>query len=157
MESAAGKAKGEDQLSINKEDLDNERRTRHCRKPQRCVYYAVGSNDGYNGACDYILITGHRRPCGFGTVCTVKETQGRKMRSGGMSQEVEAKVKQLYAQGYSDPSIAQAVGMTSTMIRYWRLRNELPPNANGGRPRKNQTAEAKKKAAPRAGTSEDGK
>ena len=79
------------------------------------------------------------------------------MRSGGMSQEVEAKVKQLYAQGYSDPSIAQAVAVTRTIIRYWRLRNELPPNANGGRPRKGRTAEAKKKAAPRAGTSKDGK
>lgn len=144
-------------MSINKEDQNNERRTRHCRKPQRCVYYAVGSNDGYNGTCDYILITGHRRPCGFGAACTVKETQGRRMRSGGMSQEVEAKVTQLYAQGYSDPSIAQAVSMTSTMIRYWRQRNELPPNAHGGRPRKDRTTEAKKKAAPRAGTSKDGK
>lgn len=103
------------------------------------------------------LITGHRRPCGFGAACTVKETQGRRMRSGGMSQEVEAKVTQLYAQGYSDPSIAQVVGMTSTMIRYWRQRNELPPNAHGGRPRKDRTTEAKKKAAPRAGTSKDGK
>lgn len=55
MESAAGKEKGEDLLSINKEDQNNERRTRHCRKPQRCVYYAVGSNDGYNGTCDYIF------------------------------------------------------------------------------------------------------
>ena len=53
-----------------------------------------------------------------------------------MSQEVEAKVKQLYAQGHSDPSIALTVGVTRTAIRYWRLRNELPPNANGGRPRK---------------------
>lgn len=79
------------------------------------------------------------------------------MRSGGMSQEVEAKVTQLYAQGYSDPSIAQVVGMTSTMIRYWRQRNELPPNAHGGRPRKDRTTEATKKAAPRAGTSKDGK
>lgn len=50
--------------------------------------------------------------------------------------EVEAKVKQLYAQGYSDPSIAQAVAVTRTVIRYWRLRNDLPPNAHGGRPRK---------------------
>lgn len=53
-----------------------------------------------------------------------------------MSQEVEAKVKQLYAHGYSDPSIAQAVAVTRTVIRYWRQRNELPPNAHGGRPRK---------------------
>jgi transposase len=68
-----------------------------------------------------------------------------------------AKVKQLYGQGYSDPSIALTVGVTRPVIRYWRLRNELPPNANGGRPRKDRTAEAKKKAAPRAGTSEDGK
>ena len=83
-------------MSTSKKDLASERRTRHCRKPQRCVYYAVGSNDGYNGTCDYILITGHRRPCGFGAACTVKEMQGR-------------------------------------------------------------TAEAKKKTAPRAGTSKDGK
>lgn len=123
-------------MSISNKDQNNERRTRHCRKPQCCVYYAAGSGEGYNGTCDYILITGHRRPCGFGDACTVKETQGRKMLGGGMSQEVEAKVKQLYAQGYSDQSIALTVGMTRTAIRYWRLRNELPPNANGGRPRK---------------------
>ena len=142
---------------MNNRDLASERRTRHCRKPQRCVYDAVGSNDGYNGTCDYILITGHRRPCGFGDACTVKEAQGRKMRGGGMSQEVEAKVKQLYGQGYSDPSIALAVGVTRDTIRYWRLRNDLPPNSHGGRPRKDRTTEAKKKAAPRAGTSKDGK
>lgn len=123
-------------MSISNKNQNNERRTRHCRKPQCCVYYAVGNNDGYNGTCDYILVTGQRRPCGFGDACTVKETQGRKMRGGGMSQEVEAKVKQLYAQGHSDPSIALTVGVTRTVIRYWRLRNELPPNANGGRPRK---------------------
>lgn len=123
-------------MSISKKDLASERRTRHCRKPQRCVYYAAGSILSYNGTCDYILVTGQRRPCGFGDACTVKETQGRKMRGGGMSQKVEAKVKQLYAQGYSDPSIAQAVAVTRTVIRYWHQRNELPPNAHGGRPRK---------------------
>lgn len=123
-------------MSISKKDLASEQRTRHCRKPQRSVYYAAGSILSYNGTCDYILVTGQRRPCGFGDACTVKETQGRKMRGGGMSQEVEAKVKQLHAQGYSDPSIAQAVAVTRTVIRYWRLRNELPPNAHGGRPRK---------------------
>ena len=89
-------------MSISKKDLASERRTRHCRKPQRCVYYAAGSILSYNGTCDYILVTGQRRPCGFGDACTVKETQGRKMRGGGMSQEVEAKVKQLYAQGGCD-------------------------------------------------------
>lgn len=30
-------------MSISKKDLASERRTRHCRKPQRCVYYAAGS------------------------------------------------------------------------------------------------------------------
>ena len=142
---------------MNNRDLASERRTRHCRKPQRCVYYATTSSEGYNGTCDYILITGHRRPCGFGDACTVKEAQGRKMRGGGMSQEVEAKVKQLYGHGYSDPSIALAVGVTRDIIRYWRLRNDLPPNTHGGRPRKDRTTEVKKKAAPRAGTSKDGK
>lgn len=123
-------------MSISKKDLDSERRTRHCRKPEKCVYYAAGNILSYNGTCDYILITGRRRPCAFGAACTVKETKGHRMRWGGMSQEVEAKVEQLYAQGYSDPSIAQAMNLTRTMIRYWRLRHSLPPNAHGGRPRK---------------------
>ena len=95
-------------MSISKKDLASEQRTRHCRKPQRSVYYAAGSILSYNGTCDYILVTGQRRPCGFGDACTVKETQGRKMRGGGMSQEVEAKVKQLYAQGsLGGPSTAK--------------------------------------------------
>ena len=63
-------------MSINKEDQNNERRTRHCRKPQRCVYYAVGSNDGYNGTCDYILITG-------GPADSVRPARSRRHRGGG--------------------------------------------------------------------------
>lgn len=35
-------------MSISKKDLASERRTRHCRKPQRCVYYAAGSILSYN-------------------------------------------------------------------------------------------------------------
>lgn len=48
-------------MSISKKDLASEQRTRHCRKPQRCVYYAAGSILSYNGTCDYILVTGQRR------------------------------------------------------------------------------------------------
>lgn len=39
-------------MSISKKDLASERRTRHCRKPQRCVYYAAWSILSYNGTCD---------------------------------------------------------------------------------------------------------
>ena len=123
-------------MSVSNKDLASERRTRYCRKPQRCVYYAAGSILGYNGTCDYILVTGHRRPCGFGDACTVKQTQGKKMKWGGFSREEEDKVRQLYEQGYSDPSIALTINVTRTMVRYWRLKNDLPPNAHGGRPRK---------------------
>lgn len=70
-------------MSISKKDLASERRTRHCRKPKRCVYYAAGSILSYNGTCDYILVTGQRRPCGFGDACTVKRHKAGRCAAAG--------------------------------------------------------------------------
>ena len=53
-------------MSISKKDLASEQRTRHCRKPQRCVYYAAGSILSYNGTSDYILVTGQLPPNAHG-------------------------------------------------------------------------------------------
>lgn len=33
-----------------------------------------------NRCCNYLLDTGHRRPCSFGKGCTVKQVNGRKIR-----------------------------------------------------------------------------
>ena len=64
-------------MSVSNKDLASERRTRYCRKPQRCVYYAAGSILGYNGTCDYILKEGHRRgvPMAPGGGCEKKTTR----------------------------------------------------------------------------------
>lgn len=43
---------------------------------------------------------------------------------------------QLYASGLSDPDIAQWLGVDSRTIWTWRQKNNLPPNAKRGRPRK---------------------
>lgn len=77
--------------------------------------------------CDYITITGHRRPCPFGAGCTVKEAEG------GMKKWDESKAYELYQAGASDLEIAHEVGMKPSTICKWRRGKELPAH-KGERP-----------------------
>ena len=43
---------------------------------------------------------------------------------------------QLYGDGLNDPDIAQQLGVDPRTIWTWRKKNNLPPNAKRGRPRK---------------------
>lgn len=68
---------------MNNRDLASERRTRHCRKPQRCVYYATNSSEGYNGTCDYILITGTVGLVGSGMPARSKRRKAGRCAAAG--------------------------------------------------------------------------
>lgn len=69
--------------------------------------------------CEYILITGHRRPCPFGAGCTVKETEER------MKSWDKAKALALYQAGAIDKEIAAEVGVSPVTIYRWRKKNGL--------------------------------
>lgn len=85
-----------------------------------CVYQTLVGGDLL---CDYIMKTGHRRPCPFGMGCTVKETRGGEpMRTINWDQE---RAMTLFEEGKSDLEIAQAVGTTKIAIQAWRSRNRL--------------------------------
>ena len=44
--------------------------------------------------------------------------------------------EELYAAGLNDPDIAQRLGVDTRTVWTWRRKNNLPPNAKRGRPRK---------------------
>lgn len=93
--------------------------------------------------CDYLSITGHRRPCPPGAACTVrvaakkdpkrkwKEHPPVKRRTWDTKKALE-----LYCQGQSDGAIAAAVGTTRNAVAFWRREQGLP----GGRDRRDLAA-----------------
>lgn len=76
-----------------------------------CVYQVKAG--GYL-VCDYISITGSRRPCPFGAGCTVKETEKN------MKNWDKAKAFELYQAGASDKEIAAGVEVSPGTIYKWR-------------------------------------
>lgn len=74
---------------------------------------------GGNLLCEYILITGHRRPCPFWAGCTVKETEKC------MKNWDKAKALALYQAGAIDKEISAEVGVSPTTIYSWRKKNGL--------------------------------
>ncbi|MFR6380665.1 MAG: hypothetical protein ACLUNZ_13695 [Evtepia sp.] len=144
-------------MSISKEDQNNERRTRHCRKPQRCVYYAIGSNDGYNGTCDYILITGHRRPCGFGAACTVKETQGRKDAQRRDEPRGGSESKAAVRPGLFGPVHCSGGGCDQNYHPLLASAERAAAQRQRRTTQEGPDCRSKEKGRPRAGTSKDGK
>ena len=55
----------------------------------KCIYSGRTGGGGTGSAttCDYILVTGHRRPCEIGTACTVftaRKHPGRPRRDSGI-------------------------------------------------------------------------
>lgn len=101
---------------------------RKCRTPQPCIFFS-------GGICEYLLIKGHRRPCGPGDACTVKETAATRQKNE-RQETMDRTIAKLYAQGFSDPAIAEKVNVGRGVIRRWRVRRGLSPNHRGGRPRK---------------------
>ena len=99
---------------------------------------------GFAMICQYILDTGHRRPCPAGAECTVNTTLKGENEMKKRSWD-EARARQLHAEGLSDLDIADMVGASEGAIRAWRARNRLHSNTN---PRKSQQRKEPAAAAP---------
>jgi len=97
-------------------------------------------------SCDYLLITGHRRPCPPGEGCT-EHTARKKPAEHPPEIDVVSglpilrkpkrrrkytfdtdKAYELYCQGLSDSAIGQACGISANSITHWRKNNNLPAN-----------------------------
>lgn len=81
-----------------------------------CFYLSI-----YSYCCDYMLLTGQRRPCKPGKGCTVKKviSKVRRVDYGELMKH--------YRKGMSDLEIAQAVGCSKSTVYIWRKRYKLPP------------------------------
>lgn len=85
--------------------------------------------------CDYLSLTGHRRPCPPGEACTVRkeaerdpkkiwrETKPMMRRSWDTG-----KARALYDAGKLDGEIAAELGTTAIAIGAWRRKQGLPSN-----------------------------
>lgn len=93
-----------------------------------CAYAALLSG---MWCCDYLSMTGHRRPCPPGEGCTVrKEGDLTKKGSAFMKRRGwdTAEAKALYDQKLSDTEIAGKVGTTASAVAFWRRGLGLPAN-----------------------------
>lgn len=93
-----------------------------------CAYAALLSGAW---CCDYLSMTGHRRPCLPGEGCTVRK-EGDLTKKGSAFMKRRGwdteKAKALYDQKLSDAEIAGRVGTTASAVAYWRRGLGLPAN-----------------------------
>lgn len=98
-----------------------------------CVYAVLLSGAW---CCDYLSVTGRRRPCPPGEGCTVwKAGDLTKKGSAFMKRRGRdtEKAKALYDLKLSDAEIAGKVGTTASAVAFWRRGQGLPANL-GRRP-----------------------
>lgn len=96
--------------------------------------YAVCLSEAW--CCDYLLITGHCRPCPPGEGCTVRKEGDLTKKGSAFMKRREwdtEKAKALHDQKLSDAEIAGKVGTTASAVSYWRRGLGLPANP-GTRP-----------------------
>ena len=97
-----------------------------------CAYKGTNTD-----TCDYILITGKRRGCPAGPLCKrYKPINARnrkvpqlpstfkKDRSG-----LYTAFETMYAEGFSDREIAEALGVSRDTVSSWRRKERLPSQA----------------------------
>lgn len=98
-----------------------------------CAYAAYLGGEWY---CDYLSVTGHRRPCPPGEGCTVRK-EGDLTKKGSAFMKRRGwdteKAKALYDQKLSDAEIAGEVGTTASAVAFWQRGLGLPANP-GQRP-----------------------
>lgn len=97
-----------------------------------CKFYGTNTN-----TCDYILITGQRRGCPGGRLCTkYKPVNGRhrkmpqlpttfKKGNSGLFTAFET----MYEEGFTDQKIAEALGVCRETVSRWRWKERLPSQA----------------------------
>lgn len=97
-----------------------------------CAFFGTNTK-----TCDYILITGKRRSCPPGPLCTkYKPVNARhrkvpqlpstfkKDRSG-----LYTAFETMYEEGFSDQKIAEALGVSRNTVASWRRKERLPSQA----------------------------
>lgn len=97
-----------------------------------CKYAVCLSGDW---CCDYLLRTGHRRPCPSGEGCTVREDADVLQQRRGVGIVVMTRkdwdtvqARALYDQGCTDRQIAAELGTSVSAVGYWRRKLHLPAN-----------------------------
>lgn len=111
-----------------------------------CAYAALLSGAW---CCDYLSVTGHRRPCPPGEGCTVRK-EGDLTKKGSAFMKRRGwdteKAKALYDLKLSDTEIAGKVGATASAVAFWRRGLGLPANLGRHPPSLSENPEPK--AAP---------
>lgn len=110
-----------------------------------CVYAARLSGAWI---CDYLSVTGHRRPCPPGEDCTARKEGDLTKKGSAFMKRREwdtDKARALYDQKLSDAEIAGRVGTTASAVAFWRRGLGLPANP-GQRPPSQEEPETR--AAP---------
>ena len=111
-----------------------------------CAYAALLSGAW---CCDYLSMTGHRRPCPPGEGCTVRK-EGYLTKRGSAFMKRRGwdteKEKALYDLKLSDTEIAGKVGATASAVAFWRRGLGLPVNLGRHPPSRPEIPEPK--AAP---------
>lgn len=101
-----------------------------------CKGYAYAALLSGTWCCDYLSMTGHRRPCPPGESCTVRK-EGDLTKKGSAFMKRRGwdteKAKVLYDQNLSDAEIAGRVRATASAVACWRRGLGLPANP-GQRP-----------------------
>lgn len=99
-----------------------------------CVYQGRA---GSRLICEYLLRTGHMRPCPPGEGCTAKKMEGDVNEMPRRSTFDKDRALALHADGKTDLEIADMIGANLSTVRSWRVRAGLSPNrpiAGGTRP-----------------------
>lgn len=97
--------------------------------------------------CDYLLITGRRRPCPPGEGCTVRKDGDLTKKGSAFMKRREwdtEKARVLYDQKLSDAEIAAEVKTTPTAVAYWRRGQGLPANGASSGPRQTGSGEERR-------------
>lgn len=101
--------------------------------------------------CDYLSVTGHRRPCPPGEGCTVRK-EGDLTKTGSAFMKRRRwdteKAKALYDQKLSDAEIAGRVGTTASAVAFWRRGLGLPANQGQRPPSRSENPESKAASPP---------
>ncbi|WP_297301122.1 hypothetical protein [uncultured Oscillibacter sp.] len=113
-----------------------------------CAYAALLSGAW---CCDYLSMTGHRRPCPPGEGCTVRK-EGYLTKRGSAFMKRRGwdteKAKALYDQKLSDAEIAGRVGTTASAVAFWRRGLGLPANQGQRPPSRPENPESKAASPP---------
>ena len=114
--------------------------------PSECIGcdYSFSPNN-WETYCQYILNTGHRRPCKAGKGCTVRKTAGVARVPFSLGKPPEKRERkpiikkwyriaaEMYADGKNDRQIGEALGLMPKTILEWRHRTNRPAVTGRGR------------------------